>query len=135
MDSIPNQPTPAVNGEITEQMIYETYPRPGFDRFALSAIRVAMRTTPPKLLYELTRRFAESWRGQPVENIPFAVHWFSDRQYLEYELFGPKRTYKPFDKPVYAALDALRNRVMSGTATTMEKSQLKRLEQLERQRI
>lgn len=119
----------------TPEEILSLYPRPGFDRFALSAIRVAMRTTPPKLLYELTRRYAESWRGQPVENLPWAHEWFSKRLYLTPNFFGKKRTYKPFDKSVYSEVDALRNRVTSGTATTMEKSQLKRLEQLERQRI
>lgn len=91
----------------TPEHIYALFPREGFERFALSAIRVALKTTPAPLLMELTRRYAESWRGMPREEIPWAYHWFSEKQYLTPDFWGPRRSYLPHDLPREEALRRL----------------------------
>jgi len=83
----------------TPEDILQLYPRTGFERFALSAIRVALKTTPAPLLLELTRRYAASWRGMPREEIPYAYTWFSEKQYLTPNFWGPRRAYLPHDLP------------------------------------
>lgn len=94
----------------TPEEILAVYPRHGFERFALSAIRVALKSTPAPLLMELTRRFRESWRGCELSECPYAYQWYSQKHYLTPSFFGPRRSYKPHDKPLYAAVDAARNK-------------------------
>ena len=109
----------------TPEDILQLYPRAGFERFALSAIRVALKTTPAPLLAELTRRYAESWRDLPKDDVPYAYTWFSQKHYLTPDFFGPRRSYKPHDKPLYEKIDAARN---SGTPDTkLEAAELRRI--------
>lgn len=95
---------------IDEHDIYRLFPRKGFEGFALSAIRVAMRSTSPELLYEITRRYSEAWRGLPLDDCEFAYHWFQRKGYLDDPATWPRRGYLQPDQPVYGAIDAARNK-------------------------
>lgn len=109
----------------TPEDILQLYPRPGFERFALSAIRVALKTTPANLLFELTRRYAESWRGEALHEIPIAFEFYRKHLYLDESTWGPRRSYKPHDKPLYESIDAARNK--GAPDTKLEAQELRRI--------
>lgn len=98
---------------ITEHDIFAAYPKKGFEGFALSAIRIALQTTSANLLFECTRRFAESWRDCDLTECPYCYDWIRRKGYLDDSAtFGPRRATKEPHNPeraIYADVDKARN--------------------------
>lgn len=101
---------------ITPEMIYEAYPKKLGKGRALRAIRIALKKVSAPFLLEMTRRYADSWRGASPEQLMFLRYpatFYNDEGWTEpVESWGPKRAYnKPTDKPLWARIDELRNAI------------------------
>lgn len=92
------------------EQIYQIYPRKEDHIASLRAIRNALKVTPFPLLLELTRRFAESWRGCDLTACPTAHEFYTDKMYDREDTWGPRRVglFAP-DRGVYDDVDKLRN--------------------------